>query len=404
MSTLCIRHPGSIERCTQGWAISFVIHGVLVGLFIALVTSLHMPSDPNAFRWEVALVETPEPAAAAAARTEPSPSRSDSKRSEKTSAVIPPDRRVAVETTRTVTPVKQVEMVRAIESVQPTETVQMVHKAQPLSRPEMKTISPLPQKTLSTTLQPLQQAASVDSQPVQAAEAVVYGVVAMAPNATVQSHAKTREAPSAQEQSVVSTASRAFERQVVTQTQPVASTPTSESEQVRVETKTLATRPLIEARLSPIPDTPPSPGALQPPTTQPSGQPTRKLPSVSLSTPRSSSNNAKTGIQKRTRSDLAWLQEKLDQAMKKTIYFQDVKKKIRGQVFFEIHQERDKVLLDDVQIYESSGQVMIDREVLKRFKAVFPITLEESMEPARQNFILPYDVCINATSCADIAF
>jgi len=98
------------------------------------------------------------------------------------------------------------------------------------------------------------------------------------------------------------------------------------------------------------------------------------------------------------------LQEKLDQAMKKTIYFQDVKKKIRGQVFFEIHQERDKVLLDDVQIYESSGQVMIDREVLKRFKAVFPITLEESMEPARQNFILPYDVCINATSCADIAF
>lgn len=380
MNTLCVRHPGSIERCAQGWAISFVIHGLAVGLSIALVTSLRMPPDPNAFRWEVALVDAPRSASvAAAAWSEPTSSRSDSKRSETISdALTPPDRRVDVETKQRITPVEQMEIVRTIESAQPTETAQMVHMAQPVSRPEMKTISPLHQETTATSVQPLQQAASVNSLPVHAAEEVVHGTVTIAPSAAAESHAKTSETPLERDQPVISSAPMTRERQVVTQTQPVVSTP----------------HPLIEAKLSRIPDVPPAPDAVESPPQQASGQSkTRRLAFIGPSTPRSSTNNEISGTKDLTWVR-GWLQTKFDEALKRPPFrHQDLTKKlIGGLVIVEMHQEQNKMLLDDIQIYEASGHVMIDREVLKRFKAIFPISLEESVHLPRITVTAPYTI------------
>ena len=60
MNTLPLYHGGEHFRYLQGWMLSVLFHGAVIGAAITLVSDLHVASQPEAFRWDVSVVEAPE--------------------------------------------------------------------------------------------------------------------------------------------------------------------------------------------------------------------------------------------------------------------------------------------------------------------------------------------------------
>ena len=61
MNTLSSYHGGEHFRYLQGWMLSVLLHGALVGAAITLVSDLHVASQPEPFRWDVSVVAAPSP-------------------------------------------------------------------------------------------------------------------------------------------------------------------------------------------------------------------------------------------------------------------------------------------------------------------------------------------------------
>lgn len=61
MNTALWYPHGYVPRCAQGWALSIVLHLTVIGLAIALLSDLHLATQPDAFRWQVSVVGTTGP-------------------------------------------------------------------------------------------------------------------------------------------------------------------------------------------------------------------------------------------------------------------------------------------------------------------------------------------------------
>lgn len=60
MNTLSLYHGGEHLRYLQGWMLSVLLHGAVIGAAITLVSDLHLAPQPEPFRWDVSVVEAPE--------------------------------------------------------------------------------------------------------------------------------------------------------------------------------------------------------------------------------------------------------------------------------------------------------------------------------------------------------
>ncbi len=60
MITLASDTPERALFLVQGWAASLVLHAIVVGVVALFVTSLRPPSQSESFRWEVAVVQSPD--------------------------------------------------------------------------------------------------------------------------------------------------------------------------------------------------------------------------------------------------------------------------------------------------------------------------------------------------------
>jgi len=60
VNTLPLYHGGEHFRYLQGWMLSVLFHGAVIGAAITLVSDLHVAPQPEAFRWDVSVVEAPE--------------------------------------------------------------------------------------------------------------------------------------------------------------------------------------------------------------------------------------------------------------------------------------------------------------------------------------------------------
>jgi protein TonB len=151
VNTLSLQYLGSTERHLGGWAVSFLIHGIAVGLSLALVTSLHLPPQSKVFKWDVAVVETPLPTPpnqAAPAEAKPA-----------MVAPVPATPKPADSRPLEAKPVAQT--VQAVQTIQPVQAVQQV------ARQEVRPVAPVVQERLQTTEQAPRQFAQVMSRPVQ---------------------------------------------------------------------------------------------------------------------------------------------------------------------------------------------------------------------------------------------
>lgn len=59
MNTLALHRPGDNRHYVQSWVFSVLLHGAAVSAAIALVADLHLAPQPEPFRWDVSVVETP---------------------------------------------------------------------------------------------------------------------------------------------------------------------------------------------------------------------------------------------------------------------------------------------------------------------------------------------------------
>jgi len=79
VNTLALHRPGDNQHYVQSWVFSVLLHGAAVGTAIALVADLHLAPQPEPFKWDVSVVETPmqsdnlRPAPAETRPVEPQP-------------------------------------------------------------------------------------------------------------------------------------------------------------------------------------------------------------------------------------------------------------------------------------------------------------------------------------------
>jgi len=59
VNTLALHRPGDNQHYVQSWVFSVLLHGAAVGAAIALVADLHLAPQPEPFKWDVSVVETP---------------------------------------------------------------------------------------------------------------------------------------------------------------------------------------------------------------------------------------------------------------------------------------------------------------------------------------------------------
>jgi protein TonB len=162
VSTLSLQHPRSTERHLRGWTVSFLIHGIAVGLSLALVTSLHLPPQSKVFKWDVAVVETPLPTPpnqAAPAEAKP--------------AVVAP-----VPAPPKPADPRPLEAKPLVQTVQTVQTIQPVQAVQQVVHQEVRPVAPAVQERLQTTEQAPRQLAQVASRPVQSLDTAPQAVSA----------------------------------------------------------------------------------------------------------------------------------------------------------------------------------------------------------------------------------
>lgn len=61
MNALSVSRFDETRQYAQGWAFSLLVHALGISAAIALVADLHLAPQPEPFRWDVSVVETPTP-------------------------------------------------------------------------------------------------------------------------------------------------------------------------------------------------------------------------------------------------------------------------------------------------------------------------------------------------------
>ena len=384
MSMLSIRHPQSMDQYIGAWAVSVAAHGLALGLFVALVTTLHLPPDPNLFRWEVTMVETPEQAAeTASAQLEATPPPPVPDRLQESPALAtPPSRTVPVQAQQIQRQIEKVETVQVIERTNRIETVRTVHMSKPIAHQEIESVTALPQEVSVSDAQPTLESAPVINQPLQTTAKAVQTPLKTATRATVDNPAISRETRSVQEAAIVASSSMPHQTSVVTHDQPAKSDSETGLQHIQVETRSLATRPLAEAKAVlepsrlPVPD---KTGAVK--TDGSVGMRKNKPAFIKLeASPERSAS-------------FEWLTEAIKRSETRRRPFADHE----GTTHFRITMRQDgrTMHLLDLSVTESSGYAQVDRAAADLIRRSFPIELTEPLAQSQVRIDLPVTIHTN---------
>ncbi len=329
----------SRQRSSLCWAFSMTTHGLLVGLAMVLVTELPPPPPPT-FRWDVAVVQSPPPAAEPAppppVETPPPPTPQPA---------TPP-------TPKQVRPVKAqpvVRPVKAIPEVQPVQQVQQVQQMQPVQ----------------------------ESMPVQTAQAIQQVIQA------VQEPVETVVEPV---QAMMRTEAAVEQVAVVEQQTPaVQQTPTAapvmrQAEPVTQLATVVSDAPAVEAAPAPV-------------------EAPQQVEQAIIQRPVETVQHRV--VQKRTvqsrpeeRPDYGWLSQALWSSVdQRKRYPAEAKRNHwQGRVILRLtlEQRGAAVHLLDLVLEESSGHTVLDRHTLDMVRNAFPMQVKHQLAQSKLQVDLPF--------------
>ncbi|MGH7206125.1 MAG: TonB family protein [Nitrospiraceae bacterium] len=116
MNALSVSRLGETRQYAQGWAFSLLVHALGISAAIALVADLRLAPQPEPFRWDVSVVETPTPQQP----DKPTPSQAKpTPASPKPVERQPVDPQPVTQTVQTVQTVQQVVRQQIVREVRP---------------------------------------------------------------------------------------------------------------------------------------------------------------------------------------------------------------------------------------------------------------------------------------------
>lgn len=324
------------RRSMLCWVFSMTTHGVLVSAALALMAEITLPPPPETFKWDVAMVQAPEPPEEPVA-TPPPP----------VEPTPPPPQPVRAPTPKKTQPVKTEPIVQAPQPIQehrPVETVQPVQDAMPLL-----TAQPIQQmqQQVGTATRPVQEE-------VQAATTVTHSVT------RTETPLETTEAVEQQSvtaQPIVTAAvtpmvSSVTERTVVEESQAPVETP----QQVVEQTVTARVAPEVQQRAA-----------------------VQRLSVRSRPT---------------TKPDYGWLSQALWSTVEqRKRYPQEARRNHwEGRVILRltIEQRGAAIHLLDVSLEESSGHALLDHHTLDMVRKAFPLDVKHALAQQQVQLHLPF--------------
>jgi len=323
----------SRQRSSLCWAFSMTMHGLLVGLAMVLLTELPPPPPPT-FKWDVAVVQSPPPAA------EPVPP--------------PPIETPPPPTPQPVTP--------------PTPKQVRPVKAQPVVRP----VQPIPEVQPVQQIQPVQE-----SMPVQTAQAIQQVIQA------VQEPVETVAEPV---QAMMRTEAAVEQVAVVEQQTPaVQETPTAapvmrQAEPVTQVATVVSDAPAVEAAPAPVE----APQQVEQAIVQ------RPVETVQHRLVQKRTVQSRPG----ERPDYGWLSQALWSSVdQRKRYPAEAKRNHwQGRVILRLtlEQRGAAVHLLDLVLEESSGHTILDRHTLDMVRNAFPLQVKHQLAQSKLQVDLPF--------------
>ncbi|MCS6329096.1 MAG: energy transducer TonB [Nitrospira sp.] len=147
------------QRASLCWAFSMSIHGLFVGMAVLLLTEMP-PPPPPVFKWDVAVVQTPPPAA------EPAPPPSVESQPPPTPQPVTPPKPKQVPVAKAQPVVRQVQEVQQpVQQIQPVQQVQPVLESLPVQTAQ--TVQQVTTQQVETVAQTIQETVSPTSEVVQ---------------------------------------------------------------------------------------------------------------------------------------------------------------------------------------------------------------------------------------------
>lgn len=338
------------QRASLCWAFSMSIHGLLIGLAVALLTEIPTPPPPT-FKWDVAVVQPPPPA------TEPAPSPP-------VDSQPPPTPQPVTQTHPRPQPVQQVKSQPVVQQVQRVTEPQPVQQTQPIrdSLP-VQTAQPIQQATTQqiTTVTPtIQETVSPTTEVAQ----------------TIVEHTTVvQESPPVVQQYSVP--------QAVASTEPVTR-----------QAETLTQIAAIESDAAPI-ETAPVPVETAPVPVEAPQQVEQAI------VQRPAETVQHRVVQQRTvrarpgeRPDYGWLSQALWSSVDQRKRYPAEAKRNRweGRVILRltIEQRGAAVHLLDLVLEESSGHSVLDRHTLDMVRNAFPLQVKHQLALAKIQLDLPF--------------
>lgn len=329
------------QRSSVCWAFSMTMHGLCVGLAMMLLTELPPPPPPT-FKWDVAVVQSPPPAAEPAppppVETPPPPTPQP---------VTPP-------TPKQVRPVKTEPVVRP---VQPTREVQPVQHIRPVQES-------MPVQTAQAVQQITQQQAETVTRTIQKAVSPTSEVV----QTVVESTAAIEEsAPVVQQFSAP---------QAVTSAEAVS----RQTEPVRQVAAVVSDTPTVEAAPTPVEAPPQIEQAIV----------QRQVEAVQHRIVHKRAVQSRPG----ERPDYGWLSQVLWSSVdQRKRYPAEAKRNHwEGRVILRltIEQRGAAVHLLDLVLEESSGHSILDRHTVDMVRNAFPLQVTHQLAQSKVQLDLPF--------------
>lgn len=370
MSTLRLQYPGSTQQHLRGWAISFLVHGIAVGLSLALVTSLHLPPQPKVFKWDVAVVDAPQP----------TPTEQTLPPETKPAEIVPPPLPPAPAESR---PPEPQQAVRTVQSIQPVQTVQqVVHQ-------EVRSVAPVVQESRRQTEETPRQPAEVVTRSVQSVEATPQAV--SAPKEVVTA---TDPLPLVRDTRAIPAEPRVESAPVIREASPAPAAKTvlsapSLRQEATVEVPTISSGPTA---ITPQP----SPEATSIPAMAKERASPKEIVAkapVPAGAEKGTLKDVPVRSSQATRPDFGWLTEALLKSVEQRKGYPRQARidLIEGKVTLRMVLKEDgrSVDLVDLGIEESSGHAILDRHALEVVRKAFPLELKQPLGQPRIQVHLP---------------
>lgn len=322
------------QRSSLCWGFSMATHGLLVGLATLLLTELPPPPPPT-FKWDVAVVQSPPPAA------EPAPTPPvESQPPPTPQPVTPPP-------PKQVQPVKAQPVVRQVQrpqELQPVQQVQPVHESLPVQ-----------------TAQAIQQVTMQQTETVTRTVQEVVSPAHEAPQTVVESTTAVEQStPAVQEFSAPATV--AMSEVTTRQAEPVTQVAAVASDIQTVEIPQQIEQTIVQREVQPVQQRVVKQRAVQ----------------------------ARPG----ERPDYGWLSQALWSSVdQRKRYPAEAKRNHwEGRVILRltIEQRGGALHLLDLVLEESSGHSVLDRHTLDIVRNAFPLQVKHQMALAKMQLDLPF--------------